>query len=95
MGDVVGIGLLLGAAVVAALLLVHGSRRVRRLVRRRRGRQYVVYLQTQYLKLLAMPRPQARRVLNRQLVALSDKVPGQSLEWYLERLLNDLERARR
>lgn len=63
--------------------------------RRRERRLRVLAMQELYLRRLGMPRQKGRVVLARSVERLSDKHPDRSLEWILERLLNELERERR
>ena len=52
-------------------------------------------LQKQYYTLSFQSRNEARKSLQRQLMALRNKYPGYSQEWYLEKIIYDLQRDRR
>ena len=52
-------------------------------------------LQNKYYNLSFQSRNEARKSLNRQLILLKNKYPGYSQEWYLEKIIYDLQRDRR
>ncbi len=52
-------------------------------------------LQNKYYNLSFQSRNEARKSLNRQLMLLKNKYPGYSQEWYLEKIIYDLQRDRR
>ena len=52
-------------------------------------------LKRQYLHLSFQSKTQAEKSLQRQLRTLKTKYPGYSEEWYLEKVIYDLQRDRR
>ncbi len=76
--------LLLIAAAAVAIWFVRSSpaRRVRR-------------LEEAYFRRAQLPRKLAAEALERHLEGLEDRHPGRSYDWYLRRILTDLQRDRR
>jgi hypothetical protein len=62
--------------------------------RRRGGVSKTRTLRSEYRRLLNMPRDEADANIGRHLESLKDKYPGRSEEWYLEKMIYDLERDR-
>ncbi len=60
-------------------------------VRRRSGRS----LRERYLRLLNMRPPHGEEALNRTLQNLQERLPNHSTDWYLRKMIADLERDRR
>jgi hypothetical protein len=52
-------------------------------------------LKKEYCQLYGMTRMEAEKSLNRQMVLLKSKKPGQSEEWYLEKIIYDLTKDRK
>jgi hypothetical protein len=52
-------------------------------------------LRERYLKLVRLSRAEGEAQLAERLEALGQRFPGRSYRWYLEWLVNDLERAKR
>lgn len=52
-------------------------------------------LKQQYLAMHVGDRTEAANALERQLALLKSKQPGQTEEWYLQKIIYDLERDRR
>ena len=52
-------------------------------------------LKREYISLHSLSRSDAEKALARQMALLKSKRPGQSEEWYLEKIIYDLEKDRR
>lgn len=87
MGSVTTIIMVL-AIVAACLGLV---------LRRMRGRGHwrPCGLRERYKRMLHMPEDMAEAVIEAQLSRLRERHPGRSEQWYLEKMLYDLQRDRR
>lgn len=86
MGGIVTILIVLAIAAAAVSLVVR---------RFRENRGYTRGLREKYRKMLRMPHGMAEQVIEDQIARLREQYPGQSEEWYLEKLIYDLERDRR
>jgi uncharacterized protein HemX len=62
---------------------------------RRRATDGITALKRRYQQLVFLSGPQADEALWRQLNAVRKKYPGRSEQWYLEKIVYDLERDRR
>lgn len=85
-------------AVAAGAVLILGVftwPRWRRWWRARARRRRLRRLRAEYLRMLNQPERHAKDTLHRELEGLAEQQPGRSPEWYLEKLIHDLERARR
>lgn len=52
-------------------------------------------LKRQYIQLHGFSESEAEKALDRQLVQLKSKRPGQTEEWYMEKIIYDLQKDRR
>ena len=62
---------------------------------RRRAADNTTALKRRYRQLLGLSEEQANTALRRQLKAVRKRFPGRSEQWYLEKIIYDLERDRR
>ncbi len=84
-----------GIATILIVLAIAAAA-VSLIIRRyRENRGYTARLRERYKKMLRMPDTMAEQVIEDQLARLRERNPGQSTEWYLEKLIYDLERDRR
>lgn len=82
----VGIWILV-AAVLIVLIYYYLSRR-------KQGGRKSGSLRTELRQLLNLPPAEAEKTIERHLKSLQERFPGRSEEWYLEKIIYDLERDR-
>lgn len=75
------VGVVVVAVAVVALLLLRGTEAQR--------------LRRAWFRNSPLPRPQAEEALARHLMALRERFPNRTEEWYLKKILSDLKRDRR
>ncbi|NLY11100.1 MAG: hypothetical protein GX020_05375 [Firmicutes bacterium] len=73
-------------AVAAAIALWLGYSRL--------GKSKVQGLEAEYRRRLRLSEKEATEVIERQLASLKEKFPDRSYEWYLEKMIFDLDRDR-
>ena len=81
-------------ALVAGLVLVVWLARGKA-AKKKAGAGRVARLRREWIRQSHLPQRQADEALERTVAALQERYPGRSLAWYLEKAVQDLERARR